>query len=231
MIIRKGNLVLSRLSEEDMELVRQHRNSRDVSQYMEYREHITPRMQKKWFESVNNINNLYFVMQYKGKKIGLCNAKNIDWEKGIMEGGVFIWDKEYRNSPIPVIGFIAMAELGMIKMNLKVHAHILRDNLRAIKFNKTMGFKLCEGQENVENQLYELTKESYLEKAAKLRKLYYSFEDKSKTEIIIEKKDFETPFGEQIREKFNPGIFNEVKETGEGIVFIFLCFVPTGNNS
>ena len=41
----------------------------------------------------------------------------------------------------------------------KLQIHVMRDNKRAIKFNLLKGYKLEEGQENVFNQLYTLTKE------------------------------------------------------------------------
>ncbi len=105
MIIRKGNLSLIRLTENDIELVRRWRNCEEIQQFMEYRQHISPKMQLKWFRSVDNINNLYSIVRYKGEKIGLCNGKNIDWKKGSMEGGIFTWDKKYQNTPVPVIIF------------------------------------------------------------------------------------------------------------------------------
>ena len=84
MIIKKFGITFKRLEKNDIELLRQWRNAPSISQYMEYREHITPEMQEEWFESVNNNNNLYFIIEYKGKKIGPTNGKDIDWEKHSM---------------------------------------------------------------------------------------------------------------------------------------------------
>jgi hypothetical protein len=52
----------------------------------------------------------------------------------------------------------------------KSRARILRTNERAIHYNKLIGYKLLPGQENVINQLYELTVEDYLAHATKLNK-------------------------------------------------------------
>ena len=49
-------------------------------------------------------------------------------------------------------------------------ARILRTNSRAIQYNKQIGYKLLPNQENVENQLYELSEEDYMKAGAKLNK-------------------------------------------------------------
>ena len=95
MIVRKGDYVFRRLTREDIELVRNWRNSELISQYMEYKEYITPEMQLKWFRSIDNFFNLYFIIEYKGQKIGVINGKDIDWEERSMETGVFIGEKKY----------------------------------------------------------------------------------------------------------------------------------------
>ena len=78
MKFRKYGITLTRLREDDIELVRKWRNSPGIQQYMEYREFITEEMQKKWFESINNLQNFYFIIEYENKKIGLINTSNID---------------------------------------------------------------------------------------------------------------------------------------------------------
>ena len=145
MIIKKFNITFRRLEEEDIELVRKWRNSPSISQFMEYREHITEEMQRQWFKSINNNNNLYFIIEYKDKKIGLINGKNIDWEKNTMETGIFFWDKDIYNTPVPILAILILAELGIIIGGLTAYARILKTNTRAIKYNKLIGFELCDG--------------------------------------------------------------------------------------
>ena len=118
MIISKGNIVFRKLIHDDIELVRNHRNSSDVSQFMEYREQITPEMQEKWFKSISNNNNLFFVIEYKGEKIGLINGRDIDWEKHSMETGIFIWDKKFLNTHIPLLAVLIFGELGIMTFGL-----------------------------------------------------------------------------------------------------------------
>jgi len=95
MKLSKYGIVLDRLRQEDIELVRSWRNSPMISQFMEFREQITPEMQKEWFKSVDNIENFYFVVVYQGKKIGLINSSNVQWATVSSEGGIFLWDEAY----------------------------------------------------------------------------------------------------------------------------------------
>src|ERR1017187_6809502 len=108
MLIRKYGITLKRLKEEDIELVREMRNSAAIRSTMAYREQITPEMQKKWFESINNKFNGYFMIIHEGTKIGLINGKNIDFEKRTCEGGIFLWDENYKDTIIPALASIIM---------------------------------------------------------------------------------------------------------------------------
>lgn len=144
MIISKYNIRFTRLKEEDIELVRQWRNHSSIKKYMVYREHITAEMQKEWFASVDNNENLYFIIEYKGRKIGLINGKDINWDDKSMETGIFIWNKYYRKTHIPTLCTLIFAELGVAIWDLKPRATILKNNERALKYNKMLGFKVIE---------------------------------------------------------------------------------------
>ena len=82
MKISNYDVSLELLTENKIEMVRQWRNDPKIQQYMEYRETITPEMQKKWFDKLNNgKDNFYFIIQYKGEDIGLINVKDIAYKK------------------------------------------------------------------------------------------------------------------------------------------------------
>lgn len=166
-------VTLRRLTEDKIEMVRNWRNDPKIQQYMEFRDYITPEMQKKWFERINNDNNYYFIIVYEGKEIGLINIRDIDYEKKTGEPGIFIYDDEYLNTDVPMRASFCMGDFiwGTLKLE-KMHIHVLRDNKRAIIMNKAFGYKLADGQEDVENQLYLLTKEnSSNPKVEKLKKM------------------------------------------------------------
>jgi len=195
MIIEKNNFRFIRLKKEDIELVRKHRSSSDIQQFMEFRDEITPEMQEEWFNTINNNSNLYFIIEFEGKKIGLINGKNIDWDEMTMEAGVFYWDKNVYNTPLPIIASLIFGELGVVAGGLKTCAHILKDNERAIRFNKMMGFRICEGQENVKNQLYSLNKTDFLKKSGKLRLALKQILGDHPTVVHLEADDYDSGFG------------------------------------
>lgn len=219
MLFRKDHVVLERLKEEDIELVRRWRNCKEISQYMEFREHITPAMQKAWFKSIDNVNNFYLLIHHKGKKIGLANGKSIDWEKRTIEGGIFIWDKSFQDTEIPVFVFILLGELLVNVFHLDSYGRILKNNQKARRFNTMLGYELCEGQENKENQLYRITREMYLKKADYFRKTFLSIGKGNSIEVVLENHEYEDGYANFIENQMDLSAFREIRRTEEGKLF------------
>lgn len=170
--ITKYDVTLKRLTHDKIELVRRWRNDPKISRYMEYREEITPEMQEAWFKKIDNDNNYYFIIVYKGKEIGLINVRDIDYEKREGEPGIFIWDDDYLNSTVSFQSTMNLIDFCFGQLGLqKLVCHVLHDNNRAIKFNKAFGYKLSPNQENINNQEYTLSPTDYTEKKIKLLKL------------------------------------------------------------
>jgi hypothetical protein len=173
MIIRKYGIVLSRLKKGDIELVRQMRNSTEIRKYMHYREEISPEMQKKWFLSINNMDNYYYIIEYNGKKIGLIHGKNNDFEKGICEGGIFIWDRSSIGTFIPALASVILNDFTFHTFHRinTVYAKVVEGNKTAEGYNKLMGYEPCLPMNDDKNVYWmKLTKESYLRHITALRK-------------------------------------------------------------
>jgi len=172
MIIRKYGLILKRLKEEDLELLRQKRNSDAARRTMYFRDEITPEMQQRWFETVNNKYNGYFIIHYKDKKIGMIHGKNVDFEKRSCEGGIFIWDEEYLNSVVPSLASIIMNDWTFLLGNFKIiYAKVLKENKIALAYNKLQGYEACPPQNDDKGvEWLMLTKENYLKKIDAIRK-------------------------------------------------------------
>lgn len=159
-IIEKYGIVLKRLTEEKIELVRRWRNDPKIRQYMEYRDEITSEMQRQWYESINNDSNLYYLICIADSEVGLINIRDIYHGKG--EGGVFIWDDRYLNSDISYRAHLALFDYYFsVPGHETVVSHVLNDNKRAQRFTGFLGFIKDEGQENVYNQRYSLSREDY----------------------------------------------------------------------
>lgn len=221
MIISKGNIVVRRLIHDDIELLRNWRNSPEVNQFMEYRDHITPEMQEKWYKSVNNNYNMYFLIEYKKEKIGIINGKNIDWTKKTTEAGVFIATEKYLNTEVPFLVVLIFGELALMTLGLTAYAHVLKTNERAKRYNKFIGFKLSDGQEEIENQLYFMTAESYLKKAKLIRAAFFKLSGNEETIIRFEKHDYETDFADFLFGKLDKDKIARV-EDNNGLKTVYL---------
>jgi len=188
----KYGITLERLKQEDIELVRQWRNSDPVRLNMEYRELITAEQQIAWFKSVDNLQNNYLMIHYKGEKIGLLNDKNVNWEARTSESGLFLGRTEFYATFVPYLVSVAGIEATFYFLNWnKQFAHILRSNSNAIRYNTQLGYRLCEGQENVENQKYEMTRESFELAAGKIRKAVKQLAaEDAKISLLLEPADF-----------------------------------------
>ena len=172
LILEQFDVRLIRLQREDLELVRTWRNSAHVRDNMVYKDYISKEMQNAWFETINNPNNYYFIIEFDSKKVGVINAKNFEKEQGFGEGGIFIGDQTYEHSFAAVYASLCLLNFVFYMLrNINIsRIRILKDNFRAIQYNKLLGYEWVEDSEDGLNQIYELTKENYLVKGLKLNK-------------------------------------------------------------
>jgi RimJ/RimL family protein N-acetyltransferase len=221
MFATKGKIRFIRLKKEDIELVRHWRNHPSISRTMVYREHITKEMQEKWFESVNNNFNLYFIIEYKGKKIGLINGKDIKWEEKVMETGIFIWDKYYRKTHIPTICTMIFAELGVAIWGLKPTATILKDNERALKYNKMLGFKIFEDDPAKNYVRLRLEKDSMGFIAKKLKVALNLLAGDDPIKVVFEKEDLESGIHDIIQSGLDHNKVQKKESVENSITYYF----------
>jgi len=170
MIIRKYGIELHRLTEQDLELVRQHRNSEFIRTKMFYQKEISKEEQQDWFTKINNDFNYYFLIVHAGKKVGLVHGKIDSYDERIAQGGLFIWDRNALNSHIPVIASVCTTDLTFFIMGMNVTtAEVRMDNQTAIDYNLSLGYSITETNEDEGKILMSLVKEDYLQKAEKIR--------------------------------------------------------------
>ena len=190
MRISKYGVSLIRLTEEDLELVRRWRNDDEIKKYMNFQEYITPEMHKKWFESIDNPENFYYIIVYKGDKIGMVNDKNIDWKKKTAEGGLFIWDKRYVNSIVPMKISFLLLEIAYIMLGWnKTYIKVRKDNHRAVEYNKTLGYEISVEPEKQDYIMMELDKKHFFERSEKLRRLISPDSENEKIILVFEEAD------------------------------------------
>ena len=155
-------VTLRRLTHDKIEMLRQWRNDPKIQQFMVYREYITPKMQEKWFEKINNDNNLYFIIEYEEKEVGMINIKDIDETTHIGEGGVFIVDEALQNKDVAYRSHLLLFDFAFDELDLiGVSSKIILSNTRAVRFAEYLGSKQIE--ETVDDVAYFfLSKEDYL---------------------------------------------------------------------
>lgn len=172
MTIEQYGITLRRITFEDIEQIRQWRNQPEIRKRMAFKKYITKKMQEKWFSTINNKYNYYFIIHYDGKDIGVINCKNVNEKEAYGEGGIFISDPDYIGSMAPVFATLCLinAIFYVLKFSNKSFVQILQNNSVSIAYNKSIGYSLIPGQEKVKNQWYVLTKEDYELKAGKINK-------------------------------------------------------------
>jgi RimJ/RimL family protein N-acetyltransferase len=179
MVVLKGKtIILKTLRAEDIEQIRNIRNSSEISKYFLYRKYITKQEQKSWFQRISmSENDFYFSIYIKDKLIGLTEIKKINWDLKIGEGGIFIIP-EYQNSFNSFETSILMLDYAFDRLKLNtMKARVIRSNIRAIKYNKVFGFKEYNNYEQIiynkkeEIILLKLTYNDYLESRESIAKL------------------------------------------------------------
>jgi len=198
------DITLVRLKYEHIEELRYWRNSDKIKKRMEYREYITPEMQEEWFRKTNNDieNALYLMVAHKGKNIGMINGKGKTNES---EGGVFFYNDDYTDTHIPVLASVVLTDLSIYFLqNKQVFSKILKDNSASIQYNKSLGFRLCDGQEDKQNQQYILTRDDYEKQAAPIRQMLQKIYRGQEYIITVqlEEEDERNGFAEVVRKYY-----------------------------
>lgn len=136
---------------------------------MQYQKKISWFQQILWYRRINNIYNYYYLIEYKNQYVGLINGKDVDFVNRTCEGGIFIWDKNYWNTFVPIAATIILNDYNFLINNFKSNfAKVLKTNSTAINYNKSQGYKIIE--EDVLGVVkMVLTKEDYLKKSVKIK--------------------------------------------------------------
>jgi UDP-4-amino-4,6-dideoxy-N-acetyl-beta-L-altrosamine N-acetyltransferase len=175
--LKQYGIELKRVEMSDIEMIRLWRNAPEIRSKMAYRKKISASEQVKWFNSVDNKLNYYFLIKVNGESIGVINCKEVNEKDEYGEGGIFIWDKEYMKTPYPVFASLMFLDFifNELLMGNVSFIRTLKSNDAAKKYNKTLGYLLIPRQEQVNNQWYVLTKETFNNKSKMIKKAAKAF--------------------------------------------------------
>jgi hypothetical protein len=141
MILSKYGISLRSINENDLELIRNMRNSNAIRKKMIFQKTISTEEQINWYKSLDRGSDFYFMIEIGEKKYGLINVKKINHKDLSSESGLFIWNEDAINSHIPVLASWLISETGYGILNGPgCNIRVLKSNASAIGFNKKMGF-------------------------------------------------------------------------------------------
>lgn len=172
MIVEQYGVKYHRVTEGDLETIRYWRNQPHIRSVMQYREYITPSMQREWFRRINNPHNYYFVITCNNRQIGLINCKDTAPDTRIAEGGIFIWEEEFWGTPVPVFAALTMLEavFEVFQSGDASVVTVLKENKRALDFNRLLGYEISGENESGDCYRLVLTKEKFLRHSPRLKK-------------------------------------------------------------
>ena len=137
------DITLNKLSLNDIELVREWRNSPEVSSYMYDESHISEEQQKVWFNKINtDSSSVYWIIEYDKKKLGLASVTNINQLLKSCYWAFYLGDTSIRGA-----GIGAKVEYNVLryvfeelKLN-KLRCEVLMGNNKVIKMHEKFGFR------------------------------------------------------------------------------------------
>jgi UDP-4-amino-4,6-dideoxy-N-acetyl-beta-L-altrosamine N-acetyltransferase len=170
-ILESQGITLTKLSEDSLELLRNWRNTPEISDNMEFREYISKEEQALWFKNLCLNTNYYFIISYHKKKIGLIHLNNFDTITESAHAGLFIAEKEYVGTGVSLGASLLLLTFAFENLELKIiYAKVKRDNLSALKYNTGLGF-IFDKHLNNEFSLYHTTKADFDSRKLLLAKL------------------------------------------------------------
>ncbi len=138
-----NNIKLVKLNIDDLEIVRNWRNSTEVSQYM-YTENIISEVdQQNWFQRINNSNNsFYWIIEYEGRKLGLASVTGIDFALQSCYWAFYLGDLTVRGAGIGAKVEYSILEYVFNELNLnKLRCEVFVNNDKVVKMHEKFGFR------------------------------------------------------------------------------------------
>lgn len=141
-MIRSGyGVSLEPLTSETAEQVRLWRNDPQIRAQMEFRETISPEMQQRWFDSVQNDRFAYFLIRAQGEPLGLIHLADIDPVAHTAEAGLFVGEKRFSGTGIALGASLLLLEYAFDERHLeRVFAKVKTGNEAAETYNRLLGF-------------------------------------------------------------------------------------------
>lgn len=131
------------LTQEDLELVRNWRNSKDVAQYMYTEQYITSEQQQTWFNNISKRNDSkYWIIKYNNKKLGLASITDINQALQSCYWAFYLGDTSVRGAGIGGKIEYNILQYVFDELNLnKLRCEVFVNNDMVIKMHEKFGFR------------------------------------------------------------------------------------------
>jgi RimJ/RimL family protein N-acetyltransferase len=150
-----------RANEENIELIRNWRNSDFVRLNMLNQNHITFEEQINWFKNLDKDNNYFYIAQNSAnlEYVGVAYVKLIGNKIG--EPGFYLVKEGFENTSVSIIIQFAFLDFAFKTLGLDVlSTNIKKDNINAYKFNLAF-CKLMQEKSSEDIYNFEISKENY----------------------------------------------------------------------
>lgn len=131
------------IKEEDLELIRNWRNSTEISQYMYTNDFISKEQQEKWFIKIQtDVSQKVWIIEYGGKKLGVAYLYNIKPAFKTTYWGFYLGDLSVRGA-----GIGSKVEFNMMQFVFetlgynKLLCEVFVSNDSVIKMHEKFGFR------------------------------------------------------------------------------------------
>ena len=138
-----SDIVLRDLQPDDLEMIRQWRNSPEVSSYMYSDAQITVEQQEEWFQKIRNEeSSQYWVIEYDGKSLGLASLTQINQLLESCYWAFYLGDTSIRGAGLGakveyrVLAYVFEA----LKLN-KLRCEVFVFNTKVISMHEKFGFR------------------------------------------------------------------------------------------
>lgn len=142
--IENDEVLLRPLEINDIELIRSWRNIDSIRKAFLYQGIISAPQQKEWYEKYkDNMQDIMFIIEYKGKSVGTVALYNIDTDKKEAEfGRLMIGEPSARGFNIGRRVTQALCKFGFEHLGLEnIVLEVFSDNLYAKRSYEAVGFK------------------------------------------------------------------------------------------
>lgn len=166
------NVILRLLDRDNLDLVRTWRNDPRINQYLIGRDFISQDKQEEWFQKLDTTKNQYFIIQYRGMKVGLVQICRIDHAAKSGYPGIFIYQEDHGSPYLPFQAMFTLNDYCFSILGLdRLYVEVFKSNTRAIHFDKAFGYELVPEAGTGEYDVFTVTKEVCLRKTEPLRTL------------------------------------------------------------